>query len=47
MTAERVGAKAIQRARNHKFFVISLPEKARKRDQVATRPTKTTASLIF
>ena len=34
-------AKASQGARNHKVFVILLPENARERDQVATRPTKT------
>jgi hypothetical protein len=47
MTAERVGAKASQGARNYQFFVVALPENARERDQVAIRPTKTPASLIF
>lgn len=34
------GAKGSQESRNHAFFVISLPENVRERDQVATRPAK-------
>ena len=40
MTAERERLKASQGARNYKFFVVALPENARKRDHVATMPTK-------
>ena len=47
MTAKREGTKASQGARNHQFFVVLRPENARERDHVATRPTKTTASLFF
>ena len=47
ITVERKGMKASPVARNHKFFVVALPENACERDQVATRPTKTPASLIF
>ena len=34
------GMKSPQGARNHSLFVIALPENARERDHVATRPTK-------
>jgi hypothetical protein len=39
LTAEREGVKAFQAAKNQTFFVISLPENARERDQAATRST--------
>ena len=39
LKAEREGAKAFQAAKNQTFFVISLSENARERDQAATRST--------
>jgi hypothetical protein len=47
MTTDREGAKASQGAKDHTFFVVSLPENARERDQVATRPTKTLRLFDF
>jgi hypothetical protein len=47
MTAEREGAKASQGAKNHKIFAITLPENARERAHVATRPTKAHRLVVF
>ena len=41
------GAKASQGAKNHKFFAITLPENARERGHVATRPTKALSLVVF
>ena len=47
MTAERVGGKADQGAKNHKIFAIVLPENARERAHVAIRPTKALRLVDF
>ena len=40
-------AKASQGAENHKIFAITLPENARERAHVATRPTKALRLVVF